>query len=119
MTQSSVSPSFCSIVIAMLSSLSSVLLPVCATAEGIVEIVPQVASISGVRTVALSPDGTLVVSGDFQGAVTLWSVASRRILRQFGGHAGGVNSVAFAPDGESVLTAGVSDINTCESELAA
>lgn len=94
------------LVFALLSTLCSVLLPVCATAEGTVEIVPQVTSISSVSTVALSPDGTLAVSGDFQGAVTLWSVASRRILRQFGGHAGSVNSVAFSPDGNGVLTAG-------------
>jgi len=90
----------------MLSSVPLALAPRGSAAEGAVEIVPQVASIGGVRSVALSPDGKLAVSGDFQGAVTLWGVASRRVLRQLGGHAGSVNSVTFSPDSARVLTAG-------------
>jgi len=49
----------------------------------------------------------MAVSGDDGGSVKIWSVANGRLLRNFTGHAGGaVRSLAFTPDGSSVLFAG-------------
>lgn len=52
-----------------------------------------------VRHVAFSPDGRWLASGGDDGAVLLWDVACRRLVRAFEGHAGGVASLAFSPDG--------------------
>ena len=35
----------------------------------------------------------------------VWDLATGRVLRQFEGHRGGVNAVAFARDGRSVISA--------------
>jgi serine/threonine-protein kinase len=65
--------------------------------------------------VAVSPAGNVLASGegipdpdqlDKPGAVRLWSLDSRRILATLSGHARGTLSLAFAPDGRVLATAG-------------
>jgi WD40 repeat protein len=51
----------------------------------------------------VTPDGTSVVGADFNGGLTVWDLASGRILQTF---TGGV-SVAVTPDGRTVLSEGV------------
>jgi WD40 repeat protein len=53
---------------------------------------------------AISPDGTTLVSGDFEHSVRLWDVAKGTLLQIFNGHAEGVRSVAFSPDGKTVAS---------------
>ena len=64
-------------------------------------------------SVAFSPDGRTALSGDNMGAFELWDVASGREIRTFTGNSGYfdsvvrtdfVSSVAFSPDGHSVLS---------------
>jgi WD40 repeat protein/uncharacterized caspase-like protein len=69
---------------------------------------------SAVRSVAFTPDGKQVLTGSgyaigesYSGGdhtARLWDVQSGKELRTFTGHASGVDSVAFSPDGKQVLT---------------
>jgi YVTN family beta-propeller protein len=56
--------------------------------------------------VAFSPDGRYAIIGS-GGLATPWllDVASGQEVREFRGHAGDVRSVAFSPDGDSIVTA--------------
>jgi RNA polymerase sigma factor (sigma-70 family) len=64
---------------------------------------------------ACTPDGrTLIGGGNIPtedadhpaGLVTLWEVATGRILRSLEGHGGGVHAIAIAPDGKTVASGG-------------
>lgn len=71
---------------------------------------------SEVLSVAFSPDGRTALAGGFSdkknfvSRLTLWDVATGDLIRSFGGdsagHASMVNSVAFSPDGRTVLSGG-------------
>src|SRR5438876_390271 len=47
-------------------------------------------------SVCLSADGSLALSGRYDGTVRLWDVAGERLLRTFNGHRGDVNAVALS-----------------------
>jgi WD40 repeat protein len=56
---------------------------------------------SGIESVAFSPDGQLLASGESYGAnwVRLWAVDSGELLRTLEGHESGVIDLHFSPDG--------------------
>ncbi|HXT62365.1 MAG TPA: caspase family protein [Pyrinomonadaceae bacterium] len=54
------------------------------------------------NSVAYSPNSRFVLTGDTDNAARLWDVASGKELKRFGVQ-DAVNSVAFSPDGSSVL----------------
>src|SRR5262249_40571253 len=58
----------------------------------------QVIHARPIPTVAYSPDGQQLASGDLQGLVCVWDVASRKVLQQFRCK-GAVRRVRFSPDG--------------------
>jgi WD40 repeat protein/serine/threonine protein kinase len=68
-----------------------------------------------VRTVAFSPDGRRLASGagggfgpqnqPLPGDIKLWDTATGKEILTLKGHAGGVNSVAFSPDGTLLASA--------------
>jgi WD40 repeat protein len=66
--------------------------------------------IHGVRTVAFSPDSTLVASASGDGIVRLWDTATGAARHTLRGHLGRVFAVAFSPDGK--LAASASHDNT-------
>ncbi|MBL9168994.1 MAG: protein kinase [Verrucomicrobiales bacterium] len=65
------------------------------------------ASVRVERCVTFSPDGKWLASGDRDGSISLWDVASAgRVRRQLTGHAGGVSGVGFHPDGNRLVSSG-------------
>ncbi len=56
--------------------------------------------------VSFSSDGRFVATGDQQGCIRVWDVASGRSLHELNAPAGAVHGLAFAPDG-SILAAAV------------
>jgi WD40 repeat protein len=69
----------------------------------------------GVLSVAYSPDSATLATGDgyarggtggLDAQIRLWGVAEGRLLREFSGHLNSVQSLAFAPDGKTLASAG-------------
>ncbi len=58
-----------------------------------------------VHSLAYSPDGKLLASGDSDQTIHLWDAATGQELRTLTGHSGGVNSVAFSGDSRSLASA--------------
>jgi WD40 repeat protein len=60
----------------------------------------------GVNTVAMSPDGQHLLTGDGDGLARMWRVATGELACEFKGHTDGLRSVALSPDGARLATAG-------------
>ena len=58
-----------------------------------------------VSSVAMSPDGKLLVSGGTDGTVRLWDVGTGREIRVMSDHLDCVQSVCFSPDGRFFVSA--------------
>jgi WD40 repeat protein len=59
-----------------------------------------------VDEVDFSPDGKKLVTGDRDGKLALWNVATGKVERQLRGHSEGVYTVRFAPNGKWIASAG-------------
>lgn len=59
---------------------------------------------NSVTSVAISPDGTLLLTGSVDRTAILWELATGGALRTLAGHTDRVTAVAFSPDGTQVLT---------------
>jgi WD40 repeat protein len=61
-----------------------------------------------VMTVAFSPDGLTLVSGDCDGGIRLWNVNDGRCIRELGEWSfDRICSITFAPDGETIASAAI------------
>jgi WD40 repeat protein len=72
----------------------------------------------GTTSVAFSPSGTSFATVGCDGMVRLWSVATGEAEAQFDGRASRLNTVAFSPDGETLVAAGSNDSSIRLWELA-
>ncbi|MCT7957041.1 CHAT domain-containing protein [Laspinema palackyanum] len=54
---------------------------------------------SGVKSVAVSPDGRMIASGSFDQTIKLWDLEKGEFKKTLKGHTGTVTSVQFSPDG--------------------
>ena len=59
--------------------------------------------------VALSPDGSTVLTGDDESGAQLFDAATGKLIRRFVGESDPVNVVAVAPDGRTIVTGGWGD----------
>ena len=59
-----------------------------------------------VDTVAMSPDGTFLATGDRDKTVKLWHVETQQCFQTLSGHIGGIVSLAFSPDGALLVSGG-------------
>jgi sugar lactone lactonase YvrE len=57
-----------------------------------------------VNSVAISPDGQILVSGSDDKTITIWDLSTGQELRTLTGHSESVNSVAISPDGQTLLS---------------
>ncbi len=60
--------------------------------------------LTSIGSVAFSPDGNLLATGDASGEIRLWQVVDGRQLLTCKGHSGWVRSVTFSPDGTTLGT---------------
>jgi WD40 repeat protein len=60
-----------------------------------------------IRTVAYSPDGTTIATGEFGGAIRLRDASTGQERAVLNGHTSGVNKLAFSQDGASLASAGL------------
>jgi WD40 repeat protein len=67
------------------------------------QLMVQLGLAGSTQALAYSSDGRYFVANNFKAAL-LFDVASGRQLRSFTGHSDVVTSVAFSPDGKTVLT---------------
>jgi WD40 repeat protein len=60
-----------------------------------------------VRSVAVSPDGTLLFSGGADGKIRVWSPTTGELLNILLGHPRGVSAIAISPDSRYLASGGL------------
>ncbi len=63
---------------------------------------------SQVRTIAVSLDGQIIISGSTDRTVRVWHVSTHQCYQALHGHTASIKSVALSPDGQ-ILASGSDD----------
>ncbi|MGC4886166.1 NB-ARC domain-containing protein [Micromonospora sp. DT227] len=58
----------------------------------------------GINCVAISPDGSLIITGGRDNIAKIWDAATGALRHTLDGHTSGVTCAAFLPDGQRVVT---------------
>ncbi len=72
-----------------------------------------------VNSVVFNPDGDIIASGSGNGTIRLWDANTGEFIKFLVGHTKSVNSIAFSPNGKTLMSAGTDgaclwDVNTSE-----
>jgi WD40 repeat protein len=67
-------------------------------------------------SVAISPDGLRIVSGDSRNTVSVWDTATGKRKLVLTGHTTPVSSVAISPDGKRIVSAGDNTVKVWDVE---
>ena len=59
----------------------------------------------GVLSVAISPNGSFVASGDTSGDIQIWDLSTKELIHTFIGHRGPVDSIIITPDSKFLASA--------------
>ena len=70
------------------------------------EVFVQLGHSNFVETMAFSPDGRFVLSGDSDNILKLWDIYTGKEIRTFVGHKGSVKSIAFSSNGNYAISGG-------------
>ena len=62
-----------------------------------------------IKTVAVSPDGQFIVSGNQQGDIQVWALATGERLASYTSESGQIQAVAVSPDGRTIASGSVSN----------
>jgi WD40 repeat protein/transcriptional regulator with XRE-family HTH domain len=73
--------------------------------------------LSGIDSVAFTPDGERLATGGVDGKIRLWQVADGKQLLMIQGHQSWILSVSFSPDGQ-LLASGGEDFTICLWDVA-
>lgn len=57
-----------------------------------------------INSVAMSPDGQIIVTGSVDGTLRLWNIQGNPVSQPFQGHQGHVTAVAISPDGQLIVS---------------
>lgn len=69
------------------------------------ELLKTIEGYSGsVSSVAYSPDGNTIVSGNLNRTIRVWDANTKRIIKTLAGHTDVVTSIAYSPDGNTIAT---------------
>ncbi|MEW6436900.1 MAG: WD40 repeat domain-containing protein [Pseudomonadota bacterium] len=66
--------------------------------------VPLFKKAGSIWSVAVSPDQSLIASGNSDNAVRIWDAKTYRLIRSIFGHKSDVTAVAYAPDGHTLAS---------------
>ncbi|MCV3216695.1 serine/threonine protein kinase [Plectonema radiosum NIES-515] len=79
--------------------------------------------LSNVNSIAISPDGNILVSGNDDKSIVFWDLNRKEAIANIKGHSQAVKSVALGTDGKLLATASddktikIWDVNTCQEIL--
>lgn len=68
------------------------------------QLLKPIAEASSVRSVALSPSGGLLAASNAAGSISLRNAYDGNLIRELKGHTLGVDTVAFSPDGKTLIS---------------
>jgi WD40 repeat protein len=63
--------------------------------------------LTGVSSIALTPDGQILASGSADRTIKIWNLSTGKVQTTLSGHSSAVNSVAFSPDGQTLASGSV------------
>jgi|GEM_PF-5364399 len=66
----------------------------------------QGGNVGGINTAVFTPDSSHIVTGNVNGTVTIWSIATGQIVASFSGHNGTVNAIAINKNITRIASAG-------------